>query len=83
MTQKIYDNQDFFSGYAKLSRSVDGLDGTPEWPAICKILPPLPGQKSWPVNSYQAEGKRVTDVLALDEEKERPMIFLLSTQKPA
>ncbi len=29
MTQNIYDNQDFFSGYAKLSRSVDGLDGAP------------------------------------------------------
>lgn len=244
MTQNIYDNQDFFSGYAKLSRSVDGLNGAPEWSAICKILPPLPerkivdlgcgygwfcryarlqgaaevlgldvsakmlnrakemtddeniiyrqedletlqlpkkmyhlayssltlhyiealpelfntvfntllpggsfvfsaehpiytaprepgwliaddGQKSWPVNSYQAEGKRVTDWLAegvikqhrtlgtyinllikhgfvithldewgpttqqitdcpaLDEEKERPMIFLLSAQKPA
>lgn len=41
MTQNIYDNQDFFSGYAKLSRSVDGLDGAPEWPAISKILPSL------------------------------------------
>lgn len=48
MTQNIYDNQDVFSGYAKLSRSIDGLDGAPEWP----------------VNGYQAEGKRVTDWLA-------------------
>ncbi|QHB32975.1 class I SAM-dependent methyltransferase [Yersinia canariae] len=45
MAQNIYDNQDFFSGYAKLSRSVDGLDGAPEWSAICKILPPLAGRK--------------------------------------
>ena len=43
MTQNIYDNQDFFSGYAKLSRSVDGLDGAPEWPTISKILPSLAG----------------------------------------
>lgn len=45
MTQNIYDNQAFFSGYAKLSRSVDGLEGAPEWSAIRKILPPLSGRK--------------------------------------
>jgi ubiquinone/menaquinone biosynthesis C-methylase UbiE len=83
------------------------------------------GQKSWPVNSYQAEGRRVTNWLgegvikqhrmigtylnlliehgfiithveewgptpqqivenpSLDEEKERPMILLISAQKPS
>jgi ubiquinone/menaquinone biosynthesis C-methylase UbiE len=83
------------------------------------------GQKSWPVNSYQEEGRRVTTWLgesvikqhrtigtylnllfeqgfivthveewgptpqqiidnpALNEEKERPMIFIVSAQKPA
>ena len=83
------------------------------------------GQRSWPVNSYQMEGHRVTDWLiegvvkqhrmigtylnmlinqgfiikhveewgptsqqiyenpSLDEEKERPMILLVSVQKPA
>ncbi|CAF1465310.1 unnamed protein product [Didymodactylos carnosus] len=83
------------------------------------------GQKSWPVNSYQTEGRRVTNWLAegvikqhrmigtylnmlieqgfivthveewgptpqqiienpsLNEEKERPMLFLVSAQKPA
>lgn len=82
------------------------------------------GQKSWPVNSYQAEGQRITNWLvegvikqhrmigtylnllieqgfiirhveewgptpeqiaenpSLDEEKERPMILLVSVQKP-
>ncbi|CNE57583.1 class I SAM-dependent methyltransferase [Yersinia mollaretii] len=45
MTQNIYDNQAFFSGYAKLSRSVDGLEGAPEWSAIRKILPPISGHK--------------------------------------
>ncbi|CAI0695779.1 class I SAM-dependent methyltransferase [Serratia quinivorans] len=83
------------------------------------------GQKSWPVNSYQQEGQRISNWLAdgvikqhrmlgsylnllvqqgfvvsylnewgpsaqqiaenpaLDEEKERPMIFILAAQKPA
>ena len=45
MTQNIYDDQDFFAGYAKLSRSIDGLAGAPEWPAIRQVLPPLFGRK--------------------------------------
>ncbi|EPD8246872.1 TPA: class I SAM-dependent methyltransferase [Yersinia enterocolitica] len=72
MTQNIYDNQDFFSGYAKLSRSVDGLDGAPEWPAICKILPPLSGRKvidlgcgyGWFCRYARLQG--ATEVLGLD-----------------
>ncbi|MCD0503628.1 class I SAM-dependent methyltransferase [Bordetella petrii] len=39
MTQNIYDNADFFAGYARLRRSVDGLDGAPEWPALRALLP--------------------------------------------
>jgi ubiquinone/menaquinone biosynthesis C-methylase UbiE len=45
MSQNIYDNQTFFDGYAQLSRSVQGLDGAPEWPAIRSILPDLQGKK--------------------------------------
>ncbi|VEA67342.1 Malonyl-CoA O-methyltransferase BioC [Serratia plymuthica] len=45
MTQNIYDNQAFFDGYAQLSRSVNGLDGAPEWPTIHSILPDLHGKK--------------------------------------
>lgn len=41
MTQNIYDNPDFFAGYASLNRSTQGLDGAPEWPAVQALLPPL------------------------------------------
>jgi SAM-dependent methyltransferase len=39
MTQNIYDNEEFFEGYSRLSRSVEGLDGAPEWPALQALLP--------------------------------------------
>lgn len=45
MTQNIYDNPDFFAGYATLARSVQGLDGAPEWPALCALLPDLNGKR--------------------------------------
>lgn len=41
MTQNIYDDPQFFAGYATLDRSVNGLDGAPEWPTLQKMLPPL------------------------------------------
>lgn len=43
MTQNIYDNLDFFEGYSHLNRSVHGLAGAPEWPAIEAQLPPMRG----------------------------------------
>ena len=43
MTQNIYDNVEFFEGYSRLSRSVEGLDGAPEWPALRALLPDLRG----------------------------------------
>lgn len=43
MSQNIYDDARFFAGYATLDRSVKGLDGAPEWPAIQRLLPPLSG----------------------------------------
>jgi SAM-dependent methyltransferase len=49
MAQNIYDNPEFFAGYSRLPRSVRGLDGAPEWPAIRALLPHL-------------EGKRVVDL---------------------
>ncbi|CFQ86786.1 biotin synthesis protein bioC [Yersinia frederiksenii] len=72
MTQNIYDNQAFFSGYAKLSRSVDGLEGAPEWPAIRQILPPLSGRKvldlgcgyGWFCRYAKSQG--ATDIVGLD-----------------
>jgi SAM-dependent methyltransferase len=43
MTQNIYDNDAFFAGYSQLGRSLEGLDGAAEWPAIQAMLPPMPG----------------------------------------
>jgi SAM-dependent methyltransferase len=43
MAQNMYDNPDFFQGYAQLSRSVHGLNGAPEWAAIVKMLPKMDG----------------------------------------
>lgn len=45
MTQNIYDNPAFFAGYATLDRSIKGLDGAPEWPAILTLLPELKGKR--------------------------------------
>jgi hypothetical protein len=49
VTQNIYDNAGFFAGYAQLRRSIDGLDGAPEWPTLRSMLP-------------DATGKRVVDL---------------------
>ncbi len=43
MTQNIYDDDEFFEGYSRLGRSVDGLDGAAEWPALRALLPELTG----------------------------------------
>jgi SAM-dependent methyltransferase len=43
MTQNIYDNLAFFTGYSQLPRSIEGLDGAPEWPALRALLPPIRG----------------------------------------
>src|SRR6516225_7116515 len=41
MTQNIYEDEEFFAGYSRLRRSVEGLDGAPEWPALQALLPDL------------------------------------------
>jgi ubiquinone/menaquinone biosynthesis C-methylase UbiE len=43
MTQNIYDHEEFFQAYSRLRRSVEGLDGAPEWPALRALLPDLSG----------------------------------------
>ncbi len=45
MAQNIYDTPEFFAGYSRLRRSVHGLDGAPEWPAIRAMLPDLAGKR--------------------------------------
>ena len=41
MTQNIYDDPGFFAAYSRLGRSLEGLDGAPEWPALRAQLPDL------------------------------------------
>jgi ubiquinone/menaquinone biosynthesis C-methylase UbiE len=45
MAQNIYDDEAFFAGYSRLLRSVEGLDGAPEWPALRALLPGLSGRR--------------------------------------
>jgi SAM-dependent methyltransferase len=45
MAQNIYDQDEFFNGYRRLSRQVTGLDSAPEWPALRAMLPPMPGAR--------------------------------------
>ena len=45
MTQNIYDDPRFFAGYSALRRSVEGLDGAAEWPALRGLLPDLKGAR--------------------------------------
>lgn len=45
MAQNIYDNPEFFAGYSQLERSLSGLAGTPEWPALRALLPDLCGRR--------------------------------------
>ena len=42
LAQNVYDQPEFFDGYSRMDRSVRGLDGAPEWPAIqIRLLPEL------------------------------------------
>jgi SAM-dependent methyltransferase len=45
LAQNIYDRPDFFEGYSRLGRSVQGLEGAPEWPALRAMLPEMRGLK--------------------------------------
>ncbi|HUB44501.1 MAG TPA: methyltransferase domain-containing protein [Acetobacteraceae bacterium] len=45
MAQNIYDDPGFLAGYSQLDRSVRGLAGAAEWPAIRALLPDLRGRR--------------------------------------
>ena len=45
MGQNIYDRADFFAGYSQLGRSVAGLAGAAEWPALQSMLPDMHGRR--------------------------------------
>jgi SAM-dependent methyltransferase len=72
LAQNIYDTPEFFEGYSRLDRSVHGLDGAPEWPAIRAMLPELEGRRivdlgcgfGWFARWARAQG--ASHVLGLD-----------------
>ena len=41
MTRNMCDEAAFFDGYSLLNRSIHRLDGAPEWPAVCALLPDM------------------------------------------
>jgi SAM-dependent methyltransferase len=43
VTQNVYDDPEFFAGYSRLGRSLAGLDGAAEWPALRTLLPDMRG----------------------------------------
>ena len=43
MAQNVYDRPDFFAAYDALPRSIEGLAGAAEWPALRAMLPPMAG----------------------------------------
>lgn len=45
MSQNIYDDPEFFGGYSRLGRSVEGLAGAAEWPVLRAMLPPMSDRK--------------------------------------
>jgi SAM-dependent methyltransferase len=45
LAQNVYDRPEFFDGYSRMDRSVRGLDGAPEWPALRMLLPELRGKR--------------------------------------
>jgi len=45
MTQNIYDNPEFFQIYSQMRRSVEGLEGAAEWPALRALLPEVRGKR--------------------------------------
>lgn len=45
MAQNVYDRQEFFEGYSQRGRSLHGLAGAAEWPAIRTLLPEFSGSR--------------------------------------
>ncbi len=72
MPQNIYDDAEFFAGYSQLPRSVEGLNGAPEWPSLRALLPPLNGARVVDLGcgfgwfSRYARDAGATRVLAVD-----------------
>ena len=89
MAQNIYDDPAFFAGYSRLDRSVHGLDGAPEWPAIQAMLPDLRGRRVVDLGcgfgwfARHAAGEGAASVLALDLSRNMIARARAETQSPA
>jgi ubiquinone/menaquinone biosynthesis C-methylase UbiE len=89
MTQNIYDTEEFFAGYSRLRRSVEGLDGAPEWPALRALLPDLRGRKvldlgcgfGWFCRWARQQG--ATEVLGVDVSEKMLARAIATTTDPA
>ena len=89
MTQNIYDDPTFFSGYSRLRRSTAGLEGAAEWPALRALLPRPRGLRvldlgcgfGWFCRWVRAEGAR--EVLGIDVSENMLMRARADTGDPA
>jgi SAM-dependent methyltransferase len=89
VTQNIYDTEEFFAGYSRLPRSVEGLDGAPEWPALRALLPDLRGRcvldlgcgYGWFCRWAQQQG--AARVLGVDVSEKMLARATAATQEPA
>lgn len=72
MTQNIYDNAEFFQGYSRMRRSLEGLEGAAEWPALRALLPDLRGKRTLDLGcgfgwfARWAREQRARSVLGID-----------------
>jgi SAM-dependent methyltransferase len=89
VTQNIYDNQKFFEKYQRLSRSLKGLAGAPEWPALRALLPALGGLRVLDLGcgfgwfSRWARQNGASRVLAIDVSRNMLMRARAETHDPA
>ncbi len=89
MAQNKYDDPEFFDAYSQLPRSVHGLDGAAEWPALRALLPPLQGARvvdlgcgyGWFCRFARTQG--AAEVLGLDVSEKMLDRARLDTGDPA
>jgi len=88
MAQNIYDNAAFFEGYSRLRRSMEGLEGAPEWPSLRAMLPEVRGLRvldlgcgfGWFCRWARAQG--AADVMGIDV-SEKMLARARETSDPA
>ncbi|HEX3864741.1 MAG TPA: class I SAM-dependent methyltransferase [Stellaceae bacterium] len=89
MAQNIYDNDEFFAGYARLPRSVAGLDAAPEWPALRALLPDLNGHRVLDLGCGYgwfcrwAREQKAADVRGIDVSEKMLARAIAITREPA